>query len=459
MTKNLTVGSPALLIISFTLPLLVGNLFQQFYNMADTFIVGRTIGVAALAAVGCTGSLMFLIQGFVMGFTSGTAIITAQRFGASDSAGVRRSFVASIILGGGVTLCLMILSIPFTGFMLSVLRTPAEIFEDAYAYIVVIFWGMGAVVLFNILSNVMRAVGDSVTPLVFLIIACVINIVLDYLFILVFHAGTAGAAYATVIAQIVSGLLCIFFIMKKMPLLKIRKEDWRCGREELWAHLRVALPMGFQMSIIAIGAVILQFALNGLGTAAVAAFTAAQKIDMTATLPLSSFGITMATYTAQNYGARRYDRIKKGVLQCSLISGSFSILMGILFVFAGRRFAAIFVGADSHAVELAYIYLVTNGSCYVILALLFIFRQTLQGLGDSLVPTIAGIMELVMRCLAVLLLSVPFGFTGICWASPLAWIGSCIPLAAAFGFKAKQLSLKALAVRPGGSSRPQNLTV
>ncbi|MDR2551569.1 MAG: MATE family efflux transporter [Treponema sp.] len=445
MTKNLTVGNPALLIVSFTVPLLIGNLFQQFYNMADTFIVGRTLGVTALAAVGSTGSLMFLILGFVMGFTSGTAIITAQRFGASDAAGVRRSFAASIVLGVLVSVFLMAASIPFAREILLLMRTPEEIADGAYDYMIVIFWGIPVAVLFNLLSNVMRAVGDSRTPLVFLVIACVINIILDYVFILVFHTGTEGAAYATVIAQFASGILCLVYVMKKMPILRLRREDWRFGWKELEVHAAVALPMGFQMSIIAIGTVIVQFALNVLGTTAVAAFTAALKIDQIATLPMSSFGVTMTTYTAQNYGARRYGRIKSGVLQCALISGSFSVFMGILFVFSGRFLASLFIGADEKAVDLARVYLIINGSFYVVLALLFIFRQTLQGLGDSLVPTLAGVMELVMRSAAALFLPGPFGFAGICFASPLAWLGACVPLGAAFFFTSRKLHRKALA--------------
>jgi putative MATE family efflux protein len=444
VTKNLTVGNPAILIVSFTIPLLIGNLFQQFYNMADTFIVGKTIGVEALAAVGCTGSIMFLILGFVMGFTSGTSIITAQRFGAEDRPGVRRSFASNIILAVIISAVLMGISIPFTKGMLVLLRTPEEILRDAYSYIILIFWGIPVVVMFNLFSNIMRSVGDSRTPLVFLMIACVINIILDYVFILVFHAGTAGAAYATVIAQFFSAVLCGIFIIKKMPMLRLHREDWKTGWADLAYHLKVALPMGFQMSIIAIGIVILQFALNGLGTVAVAAFTASQKIDMIATLPMQSFGVTMATYTAQNYGAKKYGRIKSGVIQCSFISGAFSVFMGILFVLVGHRFAAVFIGDDPHAVQLAHIYLVINGSCYILLSLLFIFRQTLQGLGDSLVPTIAGIMELVMRSFAALLLSSFFGFTGLCFASPLAWLGSCVPLFIAFLLTIKKLTRKSL---------------
>jgi putative MATE family efflux protein len=301
--------------------------------------------------------------------------------------------------------------------------------------------------LFNLLSNTMRAVGDSRTPLIFLVIACVINIILDYIFILVFHTGVAGAAYATVIAQLLAGLMCIVVINKKFPELKITKADWKINRADVMKNFKVALPMGFQMSIIAIGTVLVQFALNKLGTVAVAAFTASQKIDQFAGMPMSSFGVTMATYTAQNFGARKYERIRSGVIQCAVISGIFSILIGILFVFTGHRLAAVFIGADPAAVDLAHVYLQINGSCYIILALLFIFRQTLQGLGDSLVPTIAGVMELVMRAFAAIILSEFFGFVGICISSPLAWLGSCVPLGIALTITVKKLLRKSMAER------------
>jgi putative MATE family efflux protein len=445
MTKNLTVGNPALLIVSFTIPLLIGNLFQQFYSMADTFIVGRTIGVSALAAVGCTGSLIFLILGFLIGFTSGTSIITAQRYGAADTAGVRRSFAVSIVLSIAMALGLTLISVIFARRILILLRTPAEILEDAYKYIIVIFWGTGVAILFNLLSNTMRAIGDSRTPLIFLVSACIINIILDYVFILVFHTGVEGAAYATVIAQLLSGLMCIGVIYKKFPELKITKADWKISRADLIGHIKVAMPMGFQMSIIAIGVVFVQFALNKLGTVAVAAFTASLKIDQVATLPMSSFGVTMATFTAQNFGARKYERIRGGVIQCAVISGTFSILMGVLFFFTGHNLAAVFIGADPSAVDLAHVYLRINGSCYIILSLLFIFRQTLQGLGNSLIPTIAGVMELVMRTFAAIILSEFFGFVGICIASPLAWVGACAPLGIAFAITIKRLLRKSMA--------------
>ncbi|GHV94688.1 MATE family efflux transporter [Spirochaetia bacterium] len=448
MTKNLTVGNPALLILSFAVPLFIGNVFQQFYNMADAFIVGRTIGINALAAVGSTGSLNFLILGFLMGFCSGAAILTSQRFGAGDERGIRRSFAATIIISIGVTAVLMTVSILTARPLLTLLRTPAEILDDTCRYITIIYWGIPTALLFNLLANTMRAVGDSRTPLLFLVIACIINIILDLVFILVLHTGVEGAAYATVIAQLVSGLLCIPVIIKRIPILNISKEDWRVETKEIWEHIRLALPVGFQMSIIAIGTVAVSYALNKLGTASVAAFTAAAKIDQTATMVLNSFGAAMTTYSAQNYGARKIDRIRRGMIQCSFISCAYSIVMGLVFLFFGRSFSAVFLGRGSdETLSMSHAYLIINSSCYLLLSMLFIIRQSLQGLGDSVTPTVAGIMELLMRIFAAIILGNLFGFNGICFASPLAWLGAMIPLTIAIVFTMKRLNRQSLQQR------------
>lgn len=443
MTKNLTNGSPAKLILIFTLPLIIGNIFQQFYSMADTLIVGRTIGVNALAAVGCTGSISFFILGFVMGLTSGLSILTAQRFGAQDQAGIRKSFATSIVLSIAATILLTAISVPLARVFLELLQTPAEIIDDATGYIRIIFVGIAASVLFNLLSNAMRALGDSRTPLYFLIFACCINIALDFLFILVFHMGVAGAGYATILSQLLSGLMCLAFIRKKMPLLWITKDDFRIHRSDITTHLKVALPMAFQMSIIAIGSLILQFALNSLGAVSVAAYTASQKIDSIATMPMNSFGATMATFAAQNYGAGKMDRIRKGVFQCILISVSFSIVMGLVNIFAGYQLASIFVGAgETEVLSLSQTFLQINGVLYFVLALLFIYRFTLQGLGKGLIPTVAGVMELIMRAFGALILTTHMGFAGACLSNPLAWIGACIPLALAYYYTINKLSPK-----------------
>lgn len=441
MTKSMTTGSPAKLILLFSLPLILGNIFQQFYSMADTIIVGRTIGVNALAAVGCTGSISFFILGFVMGFTSGLSIITAQRFGAQDEEGIKRSFASSILLSIIITVVMTVLSLILVRPIMTLLQTPTEIIEDAISYIRIIFLGIGASVLFNLASNTMRALGDSKTPLFFLIFACCINIVLDLVFILIFDMGVAGAGVATILSQLLSGICCFIFIKKKMPLLWIEKRHFYAGWAEIKRHLFTALPMAFQMSIIAIGSLILQFALNSLGATSVAAYTASQKIDSIATMPLNSFGAAMATYAAQNHGAGKPERIRKGVFQCILISVSFSVLMSLMNIFAGSNLTAIFVGkGETQVLALSETYLQINGAFYSVLALLFIYRFTLQGLGNGIIPTVAGIMELIMRAFGALILADSFGFAGACCANPLAWIGACIPLAIAYYVTIRKLA-------------------
>ena len=280
MKKDLTTGSPLKLIIYFTIPLLIGNLFQQLYNTADTMIVGRTIGLNALAAVGITGALVFFVIGFAQGLTSGFSIITAQKFGNKDEAGVRRSVAASFILALIINLVLTLVSVLLAGVLLRAIYTPSELYQDAYDYIIVIFWGTGAAILFNLFSNMLRAIGNSKWPLYFLIVACIVNIALDYLFILSFNMGVAGAAFATVISQITASLLCFEYIRRYVPELQARGSDWKVTKKDLWEHIRVGIPMAVQVAIIAIGIVILQGALNKLGSLAVGAFTVAQRIDV-----------------------------------------------------------------------------------------------------------------------------------------------------------------------------------
>jgi putative MATE family efflux protein len=429
MVKNLTVGNPAKVIILFTIPLFLGYLLQQSYNIVDTFIVGNTIGVNALAAVGCTGSISFLILGFLMGFVIGGTVITSQRFGAGDIEGVKRSFAAIIVISIGVAAVMTIISVILAMPLLKVLQTPDDIIEGAYDYIVVIYWGIPTAMLFNLFANVMRAVGDSRTPLYFLAVACFLNIALDLAFILVFNMGLWGVALATVIAQLVSGLLCLLFILKKMPVLQLTKEHWRFHKGEIAAHLKLALPVGFQMSIIAIGTITVTWVVNRMGTISVAAFTAASRVDVTAYILLNSIGTAMTTYSAQNYGARMYDRIRKGIKYISIIACSYCVIMAVLFITTGRTLAGLFLGHEAAiALDMAHIYLIIGSSLYMLLAMLFIFRQSLIGLGDSVTPTIAGIMELVMRIFAAIVLGNIIGFTGICFANPLAWFGALLPL-------------------------------
>lgn len=438
--RDLTKGSPAKLILMFTVPLLIGNVFQQFYNMVDMIIVGQTLGKNALAAVGATGSLTFLIIGFAQGLTAGLAIITAQRYGAKDYRGLKKSFAASVVISLIVTIVLTVLSLVFIHPMLQLMQTPPEIIDQAQTFISIILLGIFASMSFNLLSNVIRALGDSRTPLFFLIIAVIINVVLDLIFIIFFGMGVEGAAIATVIAQVSSSVLCLVYIKKKIPLLQLRKKDFSFDKEEIRVHLNAALPMAFQSSIIAIGAIVLQAALNSLGTDVVAAQAAASRIDQFANQPMMSFGIAMATFSAQNYGAKEYGRILKGVKQTLMMSIGFSLVAGATVIFFGHSLMKLFVSSsETRVFELAQTYFNINGSLYWILAILFILRYTLQGLGQSKIPTIAGMMELLMRSFAAIILTGMLGYAGAAAASPLAWAGSVAVLLYSYLRSMKQL--------------------
>ncbi|MCL2801392.1 MAG: MATE family efflux transporter [Treponema sp.] len=440
MVKNLTVGSPVKQILFFTIPLFFGNLFQQSYNIADTIITGRTIGLDALAAVGSTASIHFLILGFINGFGLGAAVITSQRFGAGDLAGVKKSFTSTIIISIGLGITLTIMSVLCARPLLELLHTPQDIIDNAYSYIIVIFLGIPTAVFFNLFANVLRAVGDSRTPLIFLAIASILNIVLDLFFILVLKTGLWGVALVTVIAQFTAGFLCFLFIVKKMPILKISKSDWSIDSKEIIKHLKLALPVGFQMSIIAIGTITVSYSINQLGTTAVGAFTAASRIDLLAFMILYSFGGAMTTYCAQNYGAHKYDRIRKGIAYISIIACTYSIVIAFVFSLSGYYFPGLILGYESaETLSMARMYLVINSMPYFLLAMVFILRQSLLGMGDSTTPTIAGIMELVMRIFAAVVLGNLFGFRGICFANPLAWAGALIPIIIAFYLRLKKL--------------------
>jgi len=444
MEKSMTAGSPAKLIFLFAVPLIAGNIFQQLYVFVDTLIVGRTIGINALAAVGSTGCLMFFMMGFVIGMTAGFTIVTGQKYGAGDTVGVRRSAAACAVLGLIGAALLTAVGLSGIDTALSLMRTPPEIYADAKTFIRIIFGGTGVTMLFNVLSNIIRSLGDSRTPLFFLVFGSLLNVLLELLFILALHMGVGGAALATVLAQLSTSLLCLRYIKKHLPILHIRKEDWRLTRRELWEHVRVGLPMGFQASIIALGAILLQVALNDLGPLAIAAYAAAQKVEMVAIMPMMSFGMAMAAYTAQNYGAGNIARIKKGVRECILMSVSASVALSLINIFCGSQMVRWFVGDEAETVvRLAHEYLNITGLCYWILALLFIFRYTLQGVGKSAVPTFAGVMELVMRAGAAFLVMTGYlHFTGICIAGPLAWLGSMAPLCIAYFYTMRRLKKK-----------------
>lgn len=441
MGKDMTSGNPLKLILFFTLPMLLGNIFQQFYSMADTFIVSQTLGMNALAAVGSTGSITFLILGLAIGLTAGLAVITAQRFGRKDEAALRSSLGVSLIIVAIASMILTILATANTREILILMQTPPEIIDQAHDYLVIIFAGTGATVLFNYLSNVLRAIGDSRTPLIFLIIASILNVVLDYLFILAFNMNVEGAGYATIISQIVSSILCLLYIKKRVPILRIHKEDWTLKWSEYKEHLRIGLPFGFQYSIIAVGTIAVQITLNQLGALSVAAYTAASKIDQLLTMPLQTIGVTMSTYAAQNFGAGKFDRIRKGVRVALKLTISYSITIGIILWFNGRFLSSFFVDGNHEAVlDLTDQFFKIQSPFYTFLALIFVLRLTLQGLGNSFAPTLAGAMELVARIFGAIILSKLFGFRGAIMSNPLAWISAVIPLVLSYYYTQRLLT-------------------
>ncbi|MBS7576251.1 MULTISPECIES: MATE family efflux transporter [unclassified Enterococcus] len=422
---DLTKGNIFKIIIAFSLPLIVGNVFQQLYTTMDTLIVGKTLGKTALAAVGSTSSLSFLILGFAQGLTAGLSIITAQKYGANDLIGVKKSFATGIIYSIIITVILTILSLAFVEPLLIVMQTPKDILRDAQIFIGILFIGTFASIGFNLLSNIIRAIGDARTPLFFLVVASIVNIILEFVFILYFKWGVAGAAFATVIAQTLSVALGIIHIKRRIPILTLRKDDFRLDKQDFIEHARVGFPMAFQTSIIAIGTVIMQIALNTLGTDAVAAQSAASKIDQLAMLPLIALGTAIATFTAQNFGAKEYQRIIDGIKAALVIAVSFAIIAGIVINLFGNFFTSWFINqGEGEVFRLANIYYLINGSMYWLLAILFILRYMIQGLGKGFIPTLAGIMELIARIVAAIIGTMFFGFAGTVAANPLAWLGS-----------------------------------
>jgi putative MATE family efflux protein len=429
MSTSLTTGSPWRVILLFSAPLLVGNIVQQLYQVVDAVVVGRYLGIDSLAAVGATGSLLFLLLGFAWGLTSGFAIPTAQAFGAGDAVGVRRSVAAGTILTGAATAILTIGAPFITEPALRLMNTPAELLHEAVVFAQINFLGAGAIMFFNYLAAIIRAIGDSRTPLVFLMIACGLNIGLVILMVGPLGWGVGGAAIATVVSQAVSVLLCLEYLRRRVPALHVRRADWRVSRADLAEHLRLGLPMGFQASIIAIGTLAVQIRLNDLGADAVAAYTTASRVDGLAVALLQSLGLAVSMFVAQNHGGGRPDRIRRGVLQGTWMAIGAAVVLGTAFVTLSSALVRIFVGDESDAVgAMAAEMLVINGACYSVLGVLFVLRGALQGLGHTVIPTATGVIELVMRVGAAVALGAAFGFLGVVWSNPLAWLGAVIIL-------------------------------
>ena len=423
MEQDMTQGKPLSIILKFTLPLLVGNIFQQFYNMADTIIVGRFVGANALAAVGSTGTVMFLIIGFAQGITAGFTILTSQRYGAKDEKAVRASVANGILLSVLVTILITVVGLSTMKPLLLLMNTPEDIFDGAYGYIMIICGGIFTQVLYNLVASILRALGNSRTPLYFLILAAGLNIVLDLVFIIVFHFGAPGAAWATVISQGVSGVLCLIYIRKCVPELRMEREDWRFDPGIAGKQIRVGIPMGLQYSITAIGTMMVQSSLNMLGSGAVAAFTAGSKIDNVFTQAFVALGTTMSTYNAQNIGARQLERVRKGFRSADVIGCIYAVAVGFILFFAGKYFAYLFISDNAETViPMVDIYLQCEGMFMIPLYVVNCYRNGFQGMGYGLLPMLSGVAELIGRGVMAVVAAHEKSYRMACMASPFAWI-------------------------------------
>lgn len=433
MEKDLTKGSPFKLIIGFAVPMLLGMLFQQFYNLVDTIIVGKTLGVNALAGVGATGALNFMIIGFCMGVCSGFVIPVAQAFGAGKGAELRKyvfnGYVCSIIF----SVVLTVAAVAGCRALLTLLRTPLDIFEYSYSYINVIFIGIPTVFLYNIVSGIIRSLGDSKTPVVFLVVSSLINITLDFVFILGMKMGVAGAAWATNVSQLIAGVSCFVYMNRKYDILKGGREDRKLDGRFVRKLCGNGIPMGLQYSITAIGSTILQASVNMLGPVYVAAMTAGGKIFNFTCCPFDALGSTMATYCGQNVGAGKYDRLGKGVMTASIIGWIYSVVSFVVLVFTARYISLLFVNPEeTQIIELTHRFICASALFYVFLTLVNVVRFSIQGMGFSGLAIIAGIFEMAARAFAAVVLVPAIGFDGACLASPLAWVAADIFLVSAF---------------------------
>lgn len=423
MEKDLTKGNPAKIILGFTMPIFIGNVFQQLYSMVDAMIVGKFVGIQALAAVGETGTITFLILGFLMGMTVGFTVLTSQRFGAGDMGGMRKTVGSAAFLSLIAALLMTAVSVLGMKPLMLLMHTPDDIFDDAYTYIIIICAGIFAQVLYNLLSCILRAVGNSKTPLFFLILSAFLNIILDLLFIVVFKIGVAGAALATVISQGLSGVLCLIYIVKKVPLLHLEKSDWRPNAHLALIQIGIGLPMALQYSITAIGSMMMQASLNLLGSIAVAAFTTANKIEQIVTQAYVAIGTTMATYCAQNTGAQDIPRVRQGFRAATKIGFVYSVIAAALITTVGKYMTYLFVSEDVPAIiGDVDIYLKCVAAFFWPLTIVNVYRNGIQGMGFGFLPMLAGVAELIGRGVVAKIAARYHSYFGVCMASPAAWI-------------------------------------
>ncbi len=449
MTKDLTSGSPLKVILLFTLPLTLGNLFQQFYALADTIIVGRFCGVSALASVGATGSVNYLILGFVIGVCNGFAIPIAQLFGARDYKDLRRHVANAAWLCIAGSVVLTVATVALTRPMMELMQTPDDIIDGAVIYIGWIFAGIPFIFLYNMVAAIMRALGDSKTPLYFLILTSALNIGLDVLFIVPMKMGVFGAALATDVSQVISGVLSYIYLCRKFTVLKMEKGEMAYSPKACARLLGIGIPMGLQCSITAIGSVIMQWAVNMLGSAAVAAVTAAGKTQNLLTVPMESIGTAMATYAGQNLGASRMDRVRQGVNASLLVVLVYGVASAVVLHFADITIMSLFLDTAKEVdiVAMGREYLFWNSVFYVPLGALIVWRYTIQGLGFSTLAMMAGVAEMIARTAVAIVLVPPLGYFGAELANPAAWAAACVFLYPAYKWTCRQLDNRLLAAK------------
>lgn len=423
MTKDLTQGTPWKVIAKFSMPVIGGNLFQLFYTLADTIIVGRTLGADALAAVGATATIVYFVLCFIQGLTGGFGILLGQAFGARNERQMKESVSASYWISALFSVFSTVLCCGLVDVILQLLNTPEDIYERAYIYLFIIFAGNTAAVFYNMISNMLRALGDSRTPLYFLVISSLLNVVLDIVFIVPCGWDVAGAAWATVLSQALSAVLCMWYAGRKFEVLRLTGKERRFLPGAVKRHFKIGFPMGFQMSVMCIGQLAMQAAVNRIGTSAIAGYTAAAKVDQLAVLVDNAVGIGIANYVAQNFGAGKIGRIRKGVWHCFLMLTLLNFGMGALLL-AGQSYVVPLFVTDPTAQIMAYSrdYLYVIVPFYLFLGALMVYRTAIQSVGNTWAPFAACVIELAARVLCASVMSVFFGYKAICFATPFAWI-------------------------------------
>lgn len=425
MKGSMVQGNPLKLILSFSLPLLLGNLFQQTYNMVDAAIVGQTLGSSALAAVGASSSVQFLVLGFCMGTCIGFGVPVAQRFGAEDYEGLRKYVFCGAVLSAITAIVMAVATTLLCSLILQILQVPTEIFQQAYNYLVVIFIGIPCTILYNYLSSILRAIGDSKTPFLFLAISAVLNIFLDLFCIIVLKWDVMGASIATIVSQGISGLLCLILIIRKFSILHPHSEDRHMDAGISKDLLVMGMPMGLQFSITAIGSMVMQSANNGLGTIYVSGFTAGMKIKQFMMCPFDALATAVSTFASQNYGANKMDRVKKGIKQGTTVGILYGILAGVIMILFGRTLSLLFVSSSETAVlDAAYLYVRRMGLFWWSLGILNVLRTSVQGLGYAPRAVMGGVIEMVCRCVMALFVVPIFKFDAITFCDQTAWLGA-----------------------------------